>query len=62
MMKTLTIRLEDAECIALKNYAASKRMSMTAVIMQQLDALGITKPPESGTATDTPDDLLFTDE
>jgi hypothetical protein len=62
MMKTLTIRLSNDDYQALKTYAASRRTSMTSVIMHQLDTLGITKPPQRVPKTDVPDDLVFTDE
>jgi predicted DNA-binding ribbon-helix-helix protein len=58
-MKTLTIRLEDSEYMTLKKHALSKRMSMTALIMQQLDTLGITKPPQVMQETDDLKDLEF---
>lgn len=65
-MKTITIRLTNDDYNALKNYASGKRVTMTAVIMQQLDTLGVTKPPTISKDHDKdvalPDDLDFVEE
>jgi hypothetical protein len=63
MMKTITLRLNESDYLALKNYASVKRISMTAVIMQQLDALGVTKPAALMQKNDASvDDLEFVEE